>query len=198
MMGRSISKAGFGPGATWSSPSDDHNSSSLGIFHRSFQADDEMRARMKRWKSSNLQRVIHAEDVELSLLREVRSVGEHRKRDMHSGESSRVATGVASFPYDRHRSTRRFGKDRCAAAFDGTHLGRELFGAQVRDRHHSPDRIHWTTRNSCRSGPAADRGTATEAVAIEARHADAGVPRCIRPRTLSASFSERTGADAGG
>ena len=44
---------------------------------------DEMRARMDRGQRRDLQRVEHAEDVELSFLRQVRRVGEQGKRHVH-------------------------------------------------------------------------------------------------------------------
>ena len=56
---------------------------SAGIIHGALEPDDKVSARMNRGKSADSKRIEYAEHVELSFLREVRAVGENRKRYVH-------------------------------------------------------------------------------------------------------------------
>lgn len=53
------------------------------ILRRPFEMHHEMRSRVDGGEIENLQRVEHAEDVELPVLGEIRRVGEERKGDVH-------------------------------------------------------------------------------------------------------------------
>jgi len=50
-----------------------------------FEAHDHRRARVHRRQRADLQRVEHAEDVELPFLGDVRGVREESEGDMHAG-----------------------------------------------------------------------------------------------------------------
>ena len=49
---------------------------------------------MQGGKLSDVNRVEHAEDIELPFLGEVRRIGEERKRDVHAGKVHRMCSGA--------------------------------------------------------------------------------------------------------
>lgn len=67
------------------------------ILSGPFEPYNKTGARMNSWKSANLDRVEHAEDVEFAFLGKIGGIGEYCERDVHASQSSRQSMCAASF-----------------------------------------------------------------------------------------------------